>query len=176
MAHGGHVGRGHSHFYARRMGIFWNLVFVILIVGILLISSNKSMGIGPLEGQYKKYEYLIDDEAYFYNTQDMIEGLKYWHQKTNVQIVVISAKGLWSDAKAEEKYNEMFDDEAHILIICPTAWYTSNTYYAVGDLAKNVADDGTIYRLIRQIHKIKNGSEWKKELIYMADSRIKEEE
>ena len=184
MAHSGHCGgHSHVHYYRRRSrgssswGEFFfrlSIIAVILLI-VTAIENDKLRGRHPLEGEYETYSsYLIDNEEYFYNTQDMIDGLKYWKERTNVQIVVMSATGSWSDAKALDKYYELFDDGAHVVIICPIAWYTSNTYYAIGDLADKVVDDDVIMHLIKQVDNSRNGSKWKEELKALADMIIEE--
>lgn len=180
MAHGGHSSGGHHHHYHHyRSGggstswseIFLGFGIIIAIAIVFAIISNSSLaGKEPLEGEYETYpSYVIDEAEYFYETEDLIAGLKYIHEKTNVQVVVMSSNDSWSDSKAVDKYYELFDDEAHVLIICPTAWYSSTVYYAIGDLADTVIDDYAVDHLIDDVDKSRSGSKWKRYLINLTD-------
>ena len=126
----------------------------------------------PLEGEYELYpEFILDEKGYFSDSEELISGLEYFYKKTNVQIVVMSAKGKWSDKKVVDKYYELFSDEAHVLIVCPTSWYEKNIYYAIGDLANKVVDDDVMDVLLRKvIKKQKDGKRWKKNLTFIADT------
>lgn len=180
MAHGGHCGGSHySHSrYSGGGGSIPTPVLVIAIliaIGIAIISHNSYTGKKPLEGSFSKYpQYLIDKEEYFHNSKDLVEGLTYLHEKTNVQVVVMSSDKSWSDSKAVDEYYKLFDDEAHILIIVPTAWYSNTTYYAIGDLADTVISDSGIKHIIDKIDKSKNGEKWEKELIKFTDLILEE--
>lgn len=185
MAHGGHSGGGHHHHHYRSGGssTSWGEIFfclgIALILGIVftIISNSRLSGKEPLKGEYETYpSYVIDEAEYFSETGELISGLKYIHEKTNVQVVVMSSKESWSDAKAVEKYYELFDDEAHVIIICPTSWYSSTVYYAIGDLADTVIDDYAVDYLIDNVDKSRDGSKWKKYLISLTDSLLEPKE
>ena len=180
MAHGGHSGGGHYHHYHRYRsggrGSSWGEIFlslgvvVALVAFFAMISASSLSGKKPLEGEYETYpSYVIDEAEYFSETEDLIAGLKYIHEKTNVQVVVMSSNDSWTDSKAVNKYYELFDDEAHVLIICPTTWYSSTVYYAIGDLADTVIDDYAVDYLIDNVDKSRNGSKWKRNLISLTD-------
>lgn len=185
MAHGGHSGGGHCYHYHhsyRSGGRSATRGEVLLCVGIVIalvtffaiaIDSNLS-GKKPLEGEYETYpSYVIDEAGYFQEKRALTAGLKYIHEKTNVQVVVMSSNDSWSDAKAVDKYYELFDDEAHVLIICPTAWYSSTVYYAIGDLADTVIDDYAVKYLIDGVDKSNKGSKWKTYLISLTDKLLR---
>ena len=116
---------------------------------------------------------MIDEAGYFQEKRALTAGLKYIHEKTNVQVVVMSSNDSWSDAKAVDKYYELFDDEAHVLIICPTAWYSSTVYYVIGDLADTVIDDYAVEYLIDGVDKSNKGSKWKTYLISLTDKLLR---
>lgn len=119
---------------------------------------------------------MIDEAEYFSEVEELVAGLRYIHEKTNVQVVVMSSNESWSDSKAVEKYYELFDDEAHVLIICPTAWYSSTVYYAIGDLADTVIDDYAVDHLIDNVDKSRKGSKWKKHIISLTDSLLEQKD
>lgn len=185
MAHGGHSGGGghyHHHYRSGSGGsatwgeIFLSLgIVVALVIVFAAISASRLSGKQPLEGKYETYpSYVIDEAEYFSEIEDLVSGLRYIHEKTNVQVVVMSSNESWSDSKAVEKYYELFDDEAHVLIICPTAWYSSTVYYAIGDLADTVIDDYAVDHLIDNVDKSRKGSKWKKYIISLTDSLLEQ--
>lgn len=182
MAHGGHHSHSHSHhhYHGSGSGSFDGVEVAILIIAIIAllfisaISSNIS-GKKPLEGTYESYpSYLIDKEEYFSDAHEFISGLEYLHEKTNVQLVVITSRDSWSDRKAVEKYYEMFDDEAHILLIIPTSWFSSTEYYAIGDLADTVISDREIDYLLDSINGSNDGSKWNTKIRAFVETLLSE--
>lgn len=194
MAHGGHHGGHHSHhrsyyrsrsstrYYSNGSGsgtlipsIF--ALFLIILMGTVFLkvaSSSSLTGKAPLDGQYEVYKYLLDEQDYFSNKDQIIEGLEYLHEKTNVQVVLMSSNESWSDSKAVKQYYEMFDDEAHVLIIIPSNWSSSTTYYAIGDLADTVINDSAVNHLLDTVGNKHNGRTWKSSLTKFADTLISE--
>ncbi len=185
MAHGGH--HSHSHHHHHHYGSSYRSsdsgsivpVFVgiiVLLVVIAVLGSTSISGKKPLEGTFETYpSYLIDKEEYFYDTHELISGLEYLHEKTNVQIVVMASRESWSDQKANEKYYEMFGDEAHILLIVPTSWFSSTEYYAIGDLANSVIGDTEMDYLLDNINGSKDGLKWNKQLTSFTDKLLSED-
>lgn len=113
MAHGGHCG-GHFHHHHHRRGrgadiplpvaIFFLVISLALVFVSSIIESDID-GKRPLEGSYTTYpNYLVDETNYLSDHEKIISGLQYLHEKTNVQAVVITASGSWSDRKVVEKY------------------------------------------------------------------------
>lgn len=181
MAHGGHCGGGHHHHHRYRGGSSSNVQLPILLLllaicfGIVILEANID-GKKPLEGTYTTYpNYLVDETNYLSDPTKIISGLQYLHEKTNVQVVVMTASGSWSDRQAVEKYYEMFDDEAHVLIIVTTSWYSSyDYYYSIGDLANNVIDDRAVNYLLDRINNSRNGEKWENKLIEFTDELLSE--
>lgn len=175
MAQGGQCGGGGYVYSHSRSGggiPTWVLLVVLAILAVITFISYSAhfSNKHPLEGEYETYpSYVIDESEYFSDTDELIDGLRYVHEKTNIQIVVMTSSERWTDKKAVEKYYELFDDEAHVLIICPTAWYSSTVYYAIGDLADTVIDDYAVDHLIDDVDKSRSGSEWKRHLISLTD-------
>lgn len=180
MAHGGHHSSGghyHSHSRYRSGSGISSIIVIIIIIALIIINAIMKpdiRGRQPLEGDYKSYpEYVIDEKGYFRSPEELIAGLEYFHQRTNVQIVVMSSKGSWSDKKAVEKYYELFNDEAHVLIVCPTSWYHTSVYYAIGDLADKVIDDDVMDTLLDGVMKnVRSGKRWEKRLIRLTDTML----
>lgn len=181
MAHGGHHSSSH-HYHHRTYGsrssdtgeyIFTLLALLALIIcGICMsISKNNNIeGKSPLEGTYETYmPYVVDEQGYFSDYDEMVAGLKYFHEKTNVQIVVMSSKESWSDKKAVEQYYSMFNDEAHVLIVIPTGFFSSSQYYAIGDTADPVVGDYALNYLLDKTRSSSDGEKWSRNLKDLAD-------
>lgn len=185
MAHGGHHSSSHSHYHhhGSRSGggeFTWieGVIFIVCI--IIFISSARSRqntisNKQPLDGKYETYTpYLIDKNGYFSNPNELIAGLQYFHEHTNIQIVVMSSNESWSDSKVTEQYYHMFNDEAHVLIVVPVSWFSSTEYYAIGDLANTVFNDTTMDVLLDNIDGSRNGTIWNKYLKRIVDTMMSE--
>lgn len=149
--------------------IFFIFILFFGIVGCFLRINENHTPKYALEGEYSAYyTYLVDNRNYFSNSDNLISGLEYFYQKTNIQIVVITSNEDLSDSKAVSEYYQMFDDEAHILIIIPK---TGNIiYYAIGDLADTVFGDKDMTNLLNTtVRNSKNGEVWEKYLKKSAD-------
>lgn len=182
MAHGGHHSSSHHiHHHSRSSyssgGSNWMTIVLIIaaiIILFLTMASNDISGKKPLEEKFEVSQYLYDESNYFSNPKEIVEGLQYLYEKTNVQVVVMSTSSSCSDSRAVELYYELFSDEGHVLIVVPTAWYSSKTYYAIGDVANNVIDDRAMNYLINRINSSNSGKKWKECLIGFADKLIDE--
>lgn len=185
MAHGGHSGgaRIHSHPHYRRSS--WNggfdsdnigaillmSTFLIVIIVAVIFKFLSSDNIGdkkPLEGNYKVVQYLHDDDV-FSNQDELLQGLEYLKEKTNVQMIVMTSSEKWSDKKAVEEYYLLVEDEAHVLLIVPPEGSKSPFYYAIGDEADTVIDDKAIKYFIKQVEDSRDSNEWNKQLCEFAD-------
>lgn len=183
MAHGGHSGGSHAHYHHHHsrggynsnsdvpLPILIPLIIVILALALWLSSTKSDIGgKEPLEGTYTDYPvYLIDNNEYLSDHELIINGLKYLHEKTNVQLVVVVATGSWSDTKVVDEYYKLFDDEAHMLIIITSSWYEDHDYYAIGDLTNSVIDDRAAKYLIEKIDNSRDGKKWEEILNDFAD-------
>lgn len=152
-------------------------VFAVGIVLLLLaiLTTTSIGGKNPLEGSFKNYpSYLVDEEEYFYNTEDLVSGLEYLHENTNVQLVIMTSHCSWSNQRAIYKYRQMFDDEAHILLVIPTGWISSKPYYSIGSLADSVISDNEMKYLLDRVGNSKDGKDWHIELVSFADDLLSE--
>lgn len=185
MAHGGHSGgaRIHSHNHYHRSS--WNggfdsdnigaillmSTFLIVIIVAVIFKFLSSDNIGdkkPLEGNYKVVQYLHDDYV-FSNQDELLQGLEYLKERTNVQMLVMTSSEKWSDKKAVEEYYLLVEDEAHVLLIVPPEGSKSPFYYAIGDEADTVIDDKAIKYFIEQVEDSRDSNEWNKQLCEFAD-------
>ena len=185
MAHGGHSGgaRIHSHPHYRRSSWYGGFdsdnigaillmsTFLIVIIVAVIFKFLSSDNIGdkkPLEGNYKVVQYLHDDDV-FSNQDELLQGLEYLKEKTNVQMIVMTSSEKWSDKKAVEEYYLLVEDEAHVLLIVPPEGSKSPFYYAIGDEADTVIDDKAIKYFIKQVEDSRDSNEWNKQLCEFAD-------
>lgn len=185
MAHGGHSGGAliHSHTHYHRSS--WNggfdsdnigaillmSTFLIVIIVAVIFKFLSSDNIGdkkPLEGNYKVVQYLHDDDV-FSNQDELLQGLEYLKERTNVQMIVMTSSEKWSDKKAVEEYYLLVKDEAHVLLIVPPEGSKSPFYYAIGDEADTVIDDKAIKYFIKQVEDSRDSNEWNKQLCEFAD-------
>lgn len=185
MTHGGHSGgaRIHSHTHYHRSS--WNggfdsdnigaillmSTFLIVIIVAVIFKFLSSDNIGdkkPLEGNYKVVQYLHDDDV-FSNQDELLQGLEYLKERTNVQMIVMTSSEKWSDKKAVEEYYLLVEDEAHVLLIVPPEGSKYPFYYAIGDEADTVIDDKAIKYFIKQVEDSRDSNEWNRQLCGFAD-------
>ncbi|HWP79204.1 MAG TPA: hypothetical protein VN446_01055, partial [Candidatus Acidoferrum sp.] len=157
------------------------LVFAIVISIILAVSSG---GIGvtgstvarePLpKGSVNETAYFTDELGWIGNTTQMTAGLKHFYDKTGVQPHVYITDTVNGShyptyeelqAYANALYDELFTDEAHILLVFFE--YTPSDYmdyYVTGTQAKGVVDTEAGDILLDYIDK------------YYYDSNLSDEE
>ena len=190
MAHGGHSGgaRIHSHTHYHRSS--WNggfdsdnigaillmSTFLIVIIVAVIFKFLSSDNIGdkkPLEGNYKVVQYLHDDNI-FSNQEELVQGLEYLKEKTNIQMIVMTTTEKLSDKKAVEQYYLLVEDEAHVLLIVPPEGSRHPFYYAIGDDADSVINDNAISYLVDQVENSRDGEYWKQQLYSFADKLLEQ--
>lgn len=185
MGRGGHhFSGGHYHRYRGGSGgdMLLGLSIVILLVcfGIIfLITTAQSDDIRngeKISGDYTLTEYLYDEANYFDDNEEylVIEGLQYFYQTTGAQMVIVTQDERITDKLTEEKYYDMFDDEAHVLIVLPmTGLFGTNSvqYYYMGDEALKVIDETGMNRMLEKIENSWYSREktWKEEIIDIAN-------
>ena len=156
------------------MATIYNSNSVTLVSGT---AENDKIRNGErlLEG-YTITEYLYDDADYFEDSNEhlVIEGLQYFYQTTGAQMVIVTQEEKITDKLTEEKYYDMFDDEAHVLLVLPvTGLFGGNSvqYYYMGDDALKVIDETGVNRLLENIENSWSSREerWKEEIIDIAD-------
>ncbi len=185
MAHGGHSGGARIHSHTNYHRSSWNggfdsdnigaillmSTFLIVIIVAVIFKFLSSDNIGdkkPLEGNYKVVQYLHDDDV-FSNQDELLQGLEYLKERTNVQMIVMTSSEKWSDKKAVEEYYLLVEDEAHVLLIVPPEGSKYPFYYAIGDEADTVIDDKAIKYFIKQVEDSRDSNEWNKQLCEFAD-------
>ena len=185
MGKGGHhFSSGHYHRHGGRSDgeVPIGVSIVILIVCIAIIFLNETAAKNDIRNGEKisdKYlltEYLYDEADYFDDSEEylVIEGLKYFYQTTGAQMVIVTQDGQTTDKLTELKYYEMFDDEAHVLIVLPIKSRSGGNivqYYYIGDEALKVINETGIYRMLEKIGNNWSSREksWKEEIIDIAN-------
>lgn len=147
---------------------------VILMIGILLMVSSQSMGSTAVtsstierealpRGSVVETGYYTDELGWIGNPTTLTAGMKNFYQQTGVQPYLyitdtIGGSHTPSDADAEAfayaKYNELFSDEAHLLLIFfeydPNNYHT---WYLCGIQAKSVMDSEAMDILLDYIDR-----------------------
>ena len=192
MAHGGHTGgaRSHSHVhhygggYGRGGGydslgvIMLEFIFSVglcIAAAFLVFNITGADEIGgkkPLEGKYEIVQYLHDDSNTFSNQEELIQGLEYLREKTNIQMIIISSSDKWSDGAAVHKYYLTVEDEGHILLVVPPEGSTNQFRYSIGNKANQVIDSKAMQYLLSQVRNSRDGKYWKKKICEFADKLI----
>lgn len=144
------------------------LIVIIVAVIFKFLSSDNIGDKKPLEGNYKVVQYLHDDDV-FSNQDELLQGLEYLKERTNVQMIVMTSSEKWSDKKAVEEYYLLVEDEAHVLLIVPPEGSKYPFYYAIGDEADTVIDDKAIKYFIKQVEDSRDSNEWNRQLCGFAD-------
>ncbi len=198
MSHASHHTSHHSsshyhrsyHYYGDRgTSDIWASIIVIAILLLICLgissieeSSRKERisGRDPLaDTSYEVTEYLYDAEGYFSEPEALENGLKYFHKRTGVQLVVTTINQNFSDEKALVMYNQLFDDESHVLLIIPTTYQQSVKepiqFYAIGDDANSVVSDDTIDYLLDKISNSSSGASWQYHLEEIANIIVNNE-
>lgn len=117
-------------------------------------------GKSPLEGEYAVVQYLHDDNI-FSNQEELIQGLEYLREKTNIQMIIIASSDKWSDGAAVHKYYLTVEDEGHILLVVPPE-----------GSANQVIDSKAMQYLLSQVRNSRDGKYWKTKICEFADKLI----
>lgn len=128
------------------------VLIIIMIMSLLMVIFNSVLLIGSGRQQRTKLNADINvasyytDELHWINDKSDIErGLEYFYEKTGVQPHVYITDDVGGDFYecvedfANDKYDEMFADEAHVLLIFWEQDYY-NTYCLSGVTADTVID------------------------------------
>ena len=149
------------------------MLVCLMIYGILatVFPHYDIGGKKPLEGEYETVQYLHDDDI-FSNQEDLIQGLEYLREKTNIQMIIIASSDKWSDGAAVHKYYLTVEDEGHILLVVPPEGSTNQFRYAIGNKANQVIDSKAMQYLLSQVRNSRDGKYWKTKICEFADKLI----
>ena len=145
----------------------------LFIYGIIttVFPNSDIGGKSPLEGEYEVVQYLHDDNI-FSNQEELIQGLEYLREKTNIQMIIIASSDKWSDGAAVRKYYLTVEDEGHILLVVPPEGSTNQFRYAIGNKANQVIDSKAMQYLLSQVRNSRDGEYWKTKICEFADKLI----
>lgn len=119
--------------------IIMSLVMV-LFNSVLLISSNREQRT-KLNADVQLTGYYTDELNWINDSADLEKGLKYFYDKTGVQPYIYITDDVGGDFYdcaedfANDKYDELFTDEAHVLLI-----FWEQDYYCTYCLSGSTAD------------------------------------
>ena len=149
------------------------MLVCLMIYGILatVFPHYDIGGKEPLEGEYETVQYLYDDDI-FSNQEDLIQGLEYLREKTNVQLVIMTTDRKLSYGDAVREYHLTFEDEGHILLIVPQEG-SIRFRYAIGADANKVINSEALDYLIKNIRHSRDGEYWKQHLYDFTDELVK---
>lgn len=183
MGRGGHHHNSHHHYRSGGtsdlpLGAYIIILVIALIIGIFITAykNDKISNKEPIQEEIVITEYLYDNVEYFSSApEDVISGLKYFYEKTGVQIVIYTTNGKVTDEYTKNLYYELFDDEGHVLIVLPIKLFGNDTqYYYIGDNSELIISDTTMNYLFEKINKSWSNkcTAWNESLIKTADLMI----
>lgn len=148
------------------------LVCLMIYGTIATIFPNSEIGgKSPLEGEYEVVQYLHDDNI-FSNQEELIHGLEYLKEKTNIQMIIMTSDDKWSDGAAIREYYLTVEDEGHILLVVPPEGSKYQFRYAIGSKANQVIDSKAMKYLLSQVKHSRDGKYWEEKLCEFADKLI----
>lgn len=139
------------------------VLVVVVLVGMIAsfsgVGSSSSASITPstiertplAAGAVNETEYFTDELGWIGSSTKLEAGMKHFYQKTGVQPYLYITDSINGehiatqenmDAYANQLYDELFTDEAHILVLFHEYNSDSNysTWYVTGKQAKTVVD------------------------------------
>lgn len=178
MSHGGSGNRGGSG-PRRQNGTGCLTAVITIVVLVLLVSvlfssggSNSDVTASTVQrealpaGAVNETEYYTDQLGWIGNRTKLEAGMKNFYKETGVQpylYITDSVNGNHSPSQAEleafalEKYDELFTDEAHLLLVFfeyyPSEYYT---WCITGVQAKTVMDTEAVNILLDYVDRYYN--------------------
>lgn len=158
-------GRPPNRYPKGNSGCSLRAIIMFLVFGALimfLLNSFQAGGSGSIQtstiereplpaGTAVETSYYTDRLGWINNQAQATEGLRYFFNETGVQPHILITGDINGDVNpsadeiieyADETYNQLFEDEAHLLLIFfepqPSVY---RTYYVTGVQAKTVVDD-----------------------------------
>lgn len=130
------------------------LIFIFIFINIQSDNArrDKIKDKDTLQVSIEIMDYLYDDADYFKDDseKELIKGLTYFYEKTGVQPVIYTKKGSSAESEAKELYLELFNDEAHLLIVVPVDMFGGNStrYYYMGDDTETIVTEDIVNYLL----------------------------
>lgn len=119
---------------------------IVLLFNSITILGNDKKERTKLNANVNETAYYTDELGWIDNSAALKEGMKYFYEKTGVQPYLYITDNVggsfydYAENFANSKYDQLFTDEAHILLIFHEKddWY--NTYCLAGSSADTVID------------------------------------
>ena len=132
-----------------RTALFVTIPVIILCVFLIAISSGGDRNVPvPLEaGSVVETNYYTDELGWIKDPRVLEEGMKLFYERTGVQPYLyltdmINGKAAFTASDVEsflnEKYNELFQDEAHLLLLFTEYEGQYTRWYLTGSQAQTV--------------------------------------
>lgn len=169
-----HVSAGVS-FYGGGWSRTSNLIIAIVIIVMILIPAISSLTTDfgsitestvsrePLPaGSVVETDYYTDTAGWITNPSELESGMKYFYQKTGIQPYVYITEEVdgsrdpsdeQMDTFASSLYDELFTDEAHLLLVFQDADGHYYPWVITGAQAKQVADNEAVTILFDYIDR-----------------------
>ena len=122
------------------------LSLVILLFNTVSLIDNDTKDRTKLNANVNETGYYTDELSWINDSSTLKEGMKYFYEKTGVQPYLYITDDVggsfydYAEEFANNKYDELFSDEAHLLVIFheKNDWY--DTYCLAGSTADTVID------------------------------------
>jgi len=119
---------------------------VILLFNTIVMLGGDTENRTKLDADVNLTTYYTDELDWINNSATLTEGMKYFYEKTGVQPYLYITDNVggsfydYAEEFANNKYDELFTDEAHLLLIFheKNDWY--DTYCLAGSAADTVID------------------------------------
>ena len=119
---------------------------IILLFTTASIIGNDQTERTKLNANITETSYFTDELGWIDNSSVLIDGMKYFYKETGVQphlYITDNVGGSFYDYAEEfanNKYDQLFNDEAHLLVIFYENGGMYNTYCLSGSVADSVMD------------------------------------
>lgn len=135
-----------------RTALFFIIPVMIIAVLILIFNPGGNQEAPtPLDsGAVIKTEYYTDELGWIHNSSVLEEGMELFYERTGVQpylYLTDNVDGMYNFTSTEvktfleNKYDELFQDEAHLLLLFTEHEGMYTTWYLTGAQAKTVIGD-----------------------------------
>jgi len=119
---------------------------IILLFNTIVMLGSDTQNRTKLDADVNVTGYYTDELDWINNSATLTEGMKYFYEKTGVQPYLYITDDVggsfydYAEEFADNKYDELFTDEAHLLLIFheKNDWY--DTYCLAGSTADTVID------------------------------------
>lgn len=171
-SYGGYTPRYRTYGYGHRPASISFIVFIVIIVAVFVLfkSEIRSTSITPSTvareplpvGSVTETDYYTDTLFWIDNSTKLESGMKHYYKETGVQpYLYITDEVAGSrnptaeqmEAFSNELYDELFEDEAHLLLVFQDADGHYTDWVITGTQAKQVADTEAVNILLDYVDR-----------------------